>query len=118
MNENLGVILNRKSTREFLDKAISEEIKAHIIGATLRAPTAGNLMLYSIIEVNEQAAKDTLAVSCDHQPFIARAQPLSSLVSSHGVCQTFHLFAQPGEIILSIELFTLPWYSGGMIPDL
>jgi nitroreductase len=73
MNETLGVILNRRSTRQFLAKAIPEETKADIIGATLRAPTAGNLMLYSIIEVNEQAAKDTLAVSCDHQPFISRA---------------------------------------------
>lgn len=73
MNETLGVILNRKSTRQFLAKTIPEETKSDIIGATLRAPTAGNLMLYSVIEVNEQAAKDTLAVSCDHQPFIARA---------------------------------------------
>jgi len=72
MNETLGVILNRKSCREFLAKAISQKTKTDIIGATLRAPTAGNLMLYSIIEVNDQAAKDTLAVSCDHQPFIAR----------------------------------------------
>ena len=31
------------------------------------------MMLYSIIEVNDQAAKDTLARTCDHQPFIARA---------------------------------------------
>jgi len=73
MNETLGVILNRRSTRQFLPRAIPEEVKAEILGATMRAPTAGNLMLYSIIEVNEQAAKDTLAVSCDHQPFIARA---------------------------------------------
>lgn len=73
MNETLGVILNRRSTRQFLARSISEKVKAEIIGATLRAPTAGNLMLYSIIEVNDQAAKDTLAVSCDHQPFIARA---------------------------------------------
>jgi nitroreductase len=73
MNETLSVIVNRKSSRQFLAKAISEETKTDIIGATLRAPTAGNLMLYSIIEVNEQAAKDTLAVSCDHQPFISRA---------------------------------------------
>ncbi len=73
MNETLDAILNRKSCRQFLAKAIPEEIKADIIGATLRAPTAGNLMLYSIIEVDEQAAKDTLAVSCDQQPFIARA---------------------------------------------
>jgi FMN reductase (NADPH)/FMN reductase [NAD(P)H] len=73
MNETLSAILNRKSTREFLAKPIPEGTKADIIGATLRAPTAGNLMLYSIIEVNEQEAKDTLAVTCDHQPFIARA---------------------------------------------
>jgi nitroreductase len=73
MNETLGVIANRKSTREFLAKAIPKEVKADIIEATLRAPTAGNLMLYSIIEVNDRAAKDTLAVSCDHQPFISRA---------------------------------------------
>jgi nitroreductase len=73
MNETLSVILNRKSCREFLAKTILEETKAEIIGATMRAPTAGNLMLYSIIEVNDQAAKDTLAVTCDHQPFIARA---------------------------------------------
>ena len=73
MNETLHVILNRKSTRQFLRKAIPEEIKTDIIAATLRAPTAGNLMLYSIIQVNEQTAKDTLAVTCDHQPFISRA---------------------------------------------
>jgi len=73
MNETVSVILNRKSTRQFLRKAIPEETKADIIAATLRAPTAGNLMLYSIIEVNEQAVKDTLAISCDHQPFISRA---------------------------------------------
>ncbi|UCD22147.1 MAG: nitroreductase family protein, partial [Chloroflexota bacterium] len=65
MNETLNVILNRKSCREFLAEAVPEEAKADIIAATLRAPTAANLMLYSIIEVNEQAAKDTLAVSCD-----------------------------------------------------
>ena len=72
MNETLSVILNRKSCREFLAEAVPEEAKADIIAATLRAPTAANLMLYSIIEVNEQAAKDTLAVSCDHHSFISR----------------------------------------------
>ncbi len=30
-------------------------------------------MLYSIIEVEDQALKEKLAVSCDHQPFIAKA---------------------------------------------
>ena len=39
----------------------------------MRAPTAGNLMLYSIIEIEDQALKDRLAVTCDDQPFIAKA---------------------------------------------
>jgi len=52
---------------------VEEEVKQEILRATFRAPTAGNLMLYSIIEVSEQAAKDTLARTCDNQPFIARA---------------------------------------------
>jgi FMN reductase (NADPH)/FMN reductase [NAD(P)H] len=72
MNETLSLILNRKSCREFLAKPIPEEVKADSIAATLRAPTAANLMLYSIIEVNDQAAKDTLAASCDNHSFIAR----------------------------------------------
>lgn len=40
---------------------------------SVRAPTAGNLMLYSILEVKDPAIKEKLAVSCDNQPFIARA---------------------------------------------
>ena len=39
----------------------------------MRAPTAGNLMLYTIIEVEDQALKERLAVTCDDQPFIAKA---------------------------------------------
>jgi nitroreductase len=39
----------------------------------MRAPTAGNLMLYSIIEVEDQALKERLALTCDNQPFIAKA---------------------------------------------
>ena len=30
-------------------------------------------MLYSILDITDQAVKDHLAVTCDHQPFIARA---------------------------------------------
>jgi len=39
----------------------------------MRAPTAGNLMLYSIIEIQDQTIKQKLAKSCDNQPFIAKA---------------------------------------------
>jgi nitroreductase len=73
MNPVIELILNRKSIRAYEAKEISAETKQEILAATLRAPTAGNMMLYSIIEVNDQRAKGTLARTCDNQPFIAKA---------------------------------------------
>ncbi|KPU43163.1 FMN reductase [NAD(P)H] [Oxobacter pfennigii] len=73
MNETLKTIYNRKSVRVFEDKEIAGEIKTHIIKSAMRAPTAGNMMLYTIIEVAEQSAKETLAETCDNQPFIAKS---------------------------------------------
>lgn len=73
MNEVMQVLMQRKSVRAYTDEPISAEVREAILQATLRAPTAGNLMLYSILDITDQAIKDRLAVSCDHQPFIARA---------------------------------------------
>jgi nitroreductase len=73
MNPTIETLLNRKSIRAFESRPIEPEVKAQIVQATLRAPTAGNMMLYSIIDVTDQRIKDTLAKTCDSQPFIARA---------------------------------------------
>jgi FMN reductase (NADPH)/FMN reductase [NAD(P)H] len=73
MNPVIDVIMKRKSMRAYEQKEISAEVKAEILQATLRAPTAGNMMLYSIVDVTDQNIKDQLAITCDHQPFIARA---------------------------------------------
>jgi nitroreductase len=73
MNPAIDLILNRKSVRAYEEREISAETRQEILAATLRAPTAGNMMLYSIIEVNDQRAKNTLAKTCDNQPFIAKA---------------------------------------------
>jgi nitroreductase len=73
LNETLTLLLNRKSVRSYDDNEITPEVKEQILAATLRAPTAGNMMLYSIIEVKDQNAKDTLSRTCDNQPFIAKA---------------------------------------------
>ncbi len=72
-NTTLDMILNRKSVRAYDQKPIEPEVKQQIIDATLRAPTAGNMMLYSIIDVTQQETKDKLALTCDNQPFIAKA---------------------------------------------
>jgi FMN reductase (NADPH)/FMN reductase [NAD(P)H] len=73
MNETLELIHNRRSVRAYEDRPIAEETTSAIIQAAMRAPTAGNMMLYSILEIDDQALKEKLAESCDNQPFIARA---------------------------------------------
>jgi nitroreductase len=73
MNLIVETLLARKSVRAYEDRQIEPEVRRAILAATLRAPTAGNMMLYSIIDVTDQRIKDRLAITCDHQPFIARA---------------------------------------------
>ena len=73
MNQVMTVLMNRKSIRAYENRPVEPEVKAQILQATLRAPTAGNMMLYSIIDVTDQGIKDKLAVTCDNQPFIATA---------------------------------------------
>jgi nitroreductase len=73
MNQTMELLFNRKSVRAYEGKEISKEVKDTILAATLRAPTAGNMMLYSIIEIKDQDAKDQLVKTCDNQPFIAKA---------------------------------------------
>ncbi len=73
MNETLRLLMERKSMRAFSDEPITPEEKALILSATMRAPTAGNMMLYSVLDITDQALKEKLAETCDHQPFIATA---------------------------------------------
>ena len=73
MNETIKELMERKSVRVYEDKAIEPEKKEAIIKAALQAPTAGNMTLYSIIDVTDPKLKETLSVTCDNQKFIASA---------------------------------------------
>ncbi|MCK8058608.1 MULTISPECIES: nitroreductase family protein [unclassified Fusibacter] len=73
MNEVLRGLAARKSVRVFEDRAIGEREKKAILNAAFQAPTAGNQMLYTILDITDQELKDRLAVTCDDQPFIAKA---------------------------------------------
>jgi len=73
MNETLALIEARTSTRRYADTPITPEEREAILHAAMRAPTAGNLMLYSIIEITDPALKQRLSETCDDQPFIAKA---------------------------------------------
>ena len=73
MNGVIKELFERKSVRVYSDKVIEEDKKQLIIDAAIQAPTAGNMTLYSIIDVEDQEIKEKLAKSCDNQPFIAKA---------------------------------------------
>ena len=73
VNETLRQLYERKSVRAYTNRTITAEEKNAIIAAALQAPTAGNQILYTIIDVQDPALKAALAESCDHQPFIAEA---------------------------------------------
>ena len=71
--DTLSLIGNRKSLREYSDLPVTEEVRGSVLNAALRAPTAGALMLYSIIEIDSLEIKEALSHTCDEQPFIAKA---------------------------------------------
>ncbi|MEN6470303.1 MAG: nitroreductase family protein [Clostridiaceae bacterium] len=73
MNEVIRSLQERKSTRAFEQRGISPEDKQTILLAAMAAPSPGNQQLYTILDITDQPLKDTLAVTCDNQPFIATA---------------------------------------------
>ena len=96
MNETLRIINNRKSVRKFADKTISRDNINTIIHSAMRAPTAGNQMLYSIIEVDDQRLKDSLVKTCDDQPFIATAPLVLLFLADYQ--RTYDLFIASGAM--------------------
>ena len=52
MNDTIRLLAERKSVRVFEDREIAPEIKDAVLAAAMRAPTAGNMMLYSILDLS------------------------------------------------------------------
>ncbi len=73
MNETLKTIFNRTSLRQFSNKKVTHEEVDLIIKSAIRAPSAGNLMLYSMILIENKETLETLSHTCDEQPFIKTA---------------------------------------------
>jgi nitroreductase len=72
-NKNIEIINKRRTIRAYNSKPLTEQEENIITQAAMRAPTAGNLMLYSVLKISDQKLKDKLAVTCDNQPHIAKA---------------------------------------------
>ena len=72
-SETIELISKRRTIRAYKSKPLTEQEENIIIQAAMRAPTAGNLMLYSILKISDQKLKDKLSLTCDNQPHIAKA---------------------------------------------
>ena len=73
MNQTIAEIRARKSVRVYEDRPVPAAVKQAILDAAIQAPTAGNMTLYTILDITDPAIKAALAKSCDNQPFIATA---------------------------------------------
>ena len=73
MNETIRLLNERKSVRAYEPGPLPAEVKAAILNAAIQAPTAGNMTLYTILDITDQGLKNRLSETCDHQPFIASA---------------------------------------------
>ena len=81
-NQVLDVIDARSSTRAFAGQATGEQ-RAAVINAALRAPTAGNMTLYSIIEVVDPSQRERVTKLCYDQRFMMDASMMLVFVCDY-----------------------------------
>lgn len=73
MKDTITLLNERKSVRSFDNRTIPQLDQRVILNAALQAPTAGNMTLYTILNITDPKLKLDLAESCDHQAFIVTA---------------------------------------------
>lgn len=69
----LDLMKRRVSIRKFNEKVIDEDVLTEIVEAAIKAPTAGNMVPYSILKIRNKDTLEKLSHSCDEQAFIAQA---------------------------------------------
>lgn len=103
-------LLERKSIRVFQDKEIPQDVKDKILKAAVNAPTAGNMQLYTIIDVTDQSIKEELVKTCDNQPFIKDAKMVLVFCADYNKwykafestnCNPRHL--EEGDLMLAVS---------------
>jgi len=57
-NQTIELIKNRRTIRAYDPKPLTQDEIDIIVQGAIRAPTAGNMMFYSIIQVTDQKLKD------------------------------------------------------------
>ena len=112
-NQTINELMQRKSVRVYEDRPVSEQDKRTILECATQAPSAGNMQMYSIIDVTDADLKQKLAKSCDNQSFIADAPMVLVFVADYQKWyDAFSIFGKPrkvgiGDITLAITDTTI-----------
>lgn len=77
---------NRRTIREFSDKRIDDAMLRDIINDAMRAPTTGNMQLYSVIVTRDADRKKKLAAQHFNQPASVGCDVILT------ICADFHRF--------------------------
>lgn len=79
---------NRRTIRRYSDRPVSDELLDSILEAAMRAPTCGNMQLYSVVVNRDPAMISRLAPAHFNQPSVLGCQVLLT------VCADFNRFTR------------------------
>lgn len=105
-NETLELLNRHASVRQYMDKPVSEEQLAAIIGAGQMASTSSNVQAYSVIAVTEPGLKAQLAALSGNQAYIEQCPVfLVWCADLYRLRQTTEPYLQSAETFDSTENF-------------
>ncbi len=73
INEVVETMNNRMSLRKYAQEDIMDAHLDILLECAIKAPTAGNQMLYSILTIKNDETKEKLSKTCNNQAFIKKA---------------------------------------------
>ncbi len=110
MNEVVRSIKEHRSIRSFNNVKITDEQIEEILHCIRRAPTAGNMMLYSVVKICDRKKLEWLSLKCDNQNFIGTADfALLFLADAH----KYYSFFEEREV----ENYTEPCIADFMLAN-
>ena len=95
--ETIELINTRRSCRAFRQEAVDGETVRELKRLTMRAPSAGNMLLYSVIEVTDPAKKAELAEICDSQMMIKNAPLVWVFLADNNKWEKFFTYSGSPE---------------------
>ena len=87
-NPNEDYFATRRTIRRYADRPVSDELLENILERAMRAPTCGNMQLYSVVVNRDPEMKKLLAPTHFNQPTVAGCSALLT------ICADFNRFTR------------------------